>query len=70
MSTLWSMMISPDLARSQRKGSSLLRLWGHTTSVGSNDNDSSENIKNLSFLIGSLWSQDSHDRIERSHSIE
>ena len=70
MSTLWSMMISPDLARSQRKESSLLRLWGHTTSVGSNDNDSSENIKVLSFLIGSLWSQDSHDRIERAHSTD
>ena len=64
------MMISPDLARSQRKGVESDETLGHTTSVGSNDNDSSENIKNLSFLIGSLWSQDSHDRIERAHSTD
>ena len=37
---------------------------------GSKDNDSSENIKVLSFLMGSLWSQDSHDRIERAHSTD
>ena len=37
MSTLWSMMISPDLARSQRKGVESDETLGHTTSVGSKD---------------------------------
>ena len=36
---------------------------------GSKDNDSSENIKVLSFLIeGPFGVKDSHDRIERAHS--
>ena len=57
---LWSLVISPDLARSRRKGSSLLRLLGHTIG-GSKDNDSLWKYQGSEVLDGviltSWWSQ-------------